>query len=302
MADPREWIVVGLGEVLWDCFGQVRRPGGAPANVAFHAAQLGHAGTVCSRVGADPLGAELTAYIAGHGLDTGYIQQDPAHPTGTVTVDANRPDHPTYLIHQDVAWDHIEFTARVRDLMRRASAVCFGSLAQRSAGSRAAIRRCLGAAAGALRVFDVNLRQSWYDRQCIEASLGLSSVAKLNLDEVAVLSGLLGLPPEPVAFARGMLSRFGLGLVCITRAERGCLLAAASGQVVDAAGVPVKVVDAVGSGDAFSAALISAHLRGWPLERTAAFANAVGSLVAGRAGAMPALPEEYADLAARFGA
>ncbi len=168
MTDPPEMIVVGLGEVLWDCFGDVRKPGGATANVAFHAGQLGLAGVVCSRVGADPLGTELLGYLAGHNLDTRYIQEDPVRPTGTVTVDASRPDHPTYVIHEDVAWDHIEFTPDLCDLMRRARAVCFGSLAQRSPRSRQVIRQCLEAATGALRVFDVNLRQSWYDRECIE--------------------------------------------------------------------------------------------------------------------------------------
>jgi fructokinase len=299
MVDLQEAIVVGLGEVLWDCFGDVRKPGGATANVAFHARQLGHAGVICSRVGRDPLGAELIDYIADHGLDKRYMQQDAVHATGTVTVDASKPDHPTYVIHQDVAWDFIEFTDEVRDLMRRASAVCFGSLGQRSACSRRTIQQCLDAAAGALRVMDINLRQTWYDREGIEASLGKSHIAKLNIDEVAVLAPLLDLPAEPTAFAQRMMLRYDLQLVCVTRAERGCLLVSRE-EVIDAPGIPVRVADTVGSGDAFSAGLISAELRGWPLQRTAAFANAVGALVASRAGAMPDLREEYAALVARF--
>ncbi len=115
-----------------------------------------------------------------------------------------------------------------------------------------------------------------------------------------MLSRLLDLPAQPVDFARGLLSRFDLQLACLTRAERGCLMAGASGEVVDAAGVAVQVVDTVGSGDAFSAALIAAYLRGWPLERMATFANAVGALVASHAGAMPPLREAYADLVGRF--
>lgn len=299
MSELHKSIIVGLGELLWDCFGDVRKPGGATANVAFHAAELGHAGIVCSRVGRDPLGAELVGYLADHHLDTRYIQQDSAHPTGTVTVDTSRPDRPTYVIHQDVAWDFIEFTDDLADLMRRSAAVCFGSLGQRGPRSRDTIQRCLDAASGALRVMDINLRQSWYDREGIDLSLRKCHIAKLNIDEAAVLAPLLELPTDPVAFAQGMLGRYDLQLVCITRAENGCLLVARD-EVVDARGVPVDVVDAVGSGDAFSAALISTRLRGWTLKRTAAFANAVGALVASRAGAMPDLREEYADLMRRL--
>ena len=299
MADLQKMIVVGLGEVLWDCFGPEKKPGGATANVAFHAQQLGHTGVICSRVGQDALGAQLLDYFTGHDLDTSCIQKDPVHATGTVTVDARQPDHPTYEIHQDVAWDYIEFTDEVNDLMRRASAICFGSLAQRSGRSRETIQRCLEAATGALLVMDINLRQAWYDREGIETSLRKSDVAKLNIDEAAVLAPLLGLPSDPRDFARRMLVRYDLQLVCVTRAEQGVLLVAAD-EVVDVPGVAVRVADTVGSGDAFSAALISAQLRGWPLERTARFANEVGAMVAACSGAMPDLRREYAGLVDRY--
>jgi fructokinase len=295
MADLRQMVVVGLGEVLWDCFGQEKRPGGATANVAFHAQQLGHTGIICSRVGQDGLGQQLGDTFAGHHLDIRYIQHDPIHPTGTVTVDTARPDRPTYIIHQDVAWDYIEFTSQVEDLMHRASAVCFGTLAQRSPRSRETIQKCLLAASGALRVMDINLRQTWYDRQGIVASLGKSNIAKLNIDEVSVLASMLNLPPDPAKFAGRLRADYNLEIVCITRAEQGALLVSAK-EVVDVAGLPTTVADTVGAGDAFSAALIAARLRGWSLSRTAAFANAVGSLVASRPGAMPALQEEYGAL------
>ena len=85
----REKKVVGIGELLWDCFGDSRRPGGAPANVAFHAAQLGARGVICSRVGSDELGDALVQYLDERGLEPDGIQRDPQHPTGTVTVETN---------------------------------------------------------------------------------------------------------------------------------------------------------------------------------------------------------------------
>jgi fructokinase len=301
-------VVVGLGEVLWDCIGEARHPGGAPANVAFHAAQLGCRGVVCSRVGMDALGQEFVAFLAGQGLETASIQRDPDHPTGRATVDASVPERPRFIIHEDVAWDFLKFDESLQKLMEFADAVCFGTLAQRSPTARDTIHRCLESVRPAcLTVYDVNLRQNYYTREQIEHSLAAADLVKLNADEVQVLSHVLNLgdgrgetsahasDAAHVAFARTVCERFAVEAVCITRAERGCLVATA-GETVDCPGRAVQVVDAVGAGDAFTAALIFAQLAGWPLRRAAAFANEVGALVATRPGAMPALTAEFAAL------
>lgn len=290
MGDPEPLVVVGLGELLWDCFADARRPGGAPANVAFHAGQLGAQGIVVSRVGRDPLGDELVAFLASQGLDTAWVQRDAVHPTGTVTVDTSQADHPDYVIHENVAWDHLEADAALKDLMGRAAAVCFGTLAQRWPDSRQAIHAALDATRpDCLVVYDVNLRQQWYERSWIEQSLSRSKIVKLNGDEAVVLADLLETGAgDHVAFARAIQRRYGVDTVCITRAEQGCLLVAGE-EVVDSPGVQVDVVDAVGAGDAFTAALIVSRLRSRPLAAQAAFANRVGALVASRPGAMPVL-------------
>ena len=126
-------LVIGLGELLWDMFGDSRLPGGAPANVAFQASQLGLTVSVTSRVGRDPLGDELLQFLAGKSLDTSLIQRDPTHPTGWVTVDLSDEGHPDYIIHEDVAWDFLEPQQDLLDAAARAAAVCFGTLAQRCA-------------------------------------------------------------------------------------------------------------------------------------------------------------------------
>jgi fructokinase len=296
--NPRP-VVVGLGELLWDCFDESRRPGGAPANVAFHAEQIGCRGIVCSRVGCDPLGDELIGFLAAQGLATDWIERDADHPTGTVTVDTTRADHPEYTIHQHVAWDHLELDAALEQLMADAAAVCFGTLAQRAPVSRETIHRALaGTPPGCLVVCDVNLRQHWYDRQVLERSLAAAGLVKLNDHEVTVLAEVLGAASaEHVPFAREIRQRFDVDTVCITRGERGCLLVSAD-EVVDAPGTAVDVVDSVGAGDAFTAAWIAGRLRRWPLDSQASFANRVGALVASRAGAMPALRDEFARLLA----
>ncbi len=289
-------IVVGLGEVLWDCFADSRRPGGAPANVAFHAQQLGHRGIICSRVGSDRAGDELLAYLADRGLETRNIQRDADRPTGRVTVDGTDPSRPSYTIHENVAWDYIEPDGALERLAGEASAICFGTLAQRSRLSRGTIHRFLAMAPKALIVYDVNLRQSWYQRDWIEWSLGTSRIVKLNTDEVCVMAQVLEIRcTEPQRFAATLRGRYDVEFVCITRAERGCVVIGPDREVY-VPGRPVEVADAVGAGDAFSAALISGFLRRWPLEESVKFANRVGALVASRPGAMPVLAEELAAL------
>ena len=295
-------IVVGLGEVLWDCFAESRLPGGAPANVAFHACQLGCRGVVCSRVGRDSLGDELVAFLAGQGLETDWVQRDPVHPTSTVTVDTSRPDHPRFTIHENVAWDFLDFDAAIEELMGRDAAVCFGTLAQRSPRARETIHRATGAVRpDCLVVYDVNLRQHFYHREWLEASLRASRIVKLNAEEVIEIDKLLGFDsPDQEHFAHSIQGRYGVDTVCVTRGDRGCLLVGPN-KTVDDPGTPVRVADTVGAGDAFTAALILAHLRAWPLESQASFANAVGALVASRPGAMPVLREEFARLTAGYG-
>lgn len=290
-------IVVGLGEVLWDCFPDLRRPGGAPANVAFHAGQLGCRGVVGSRVGNDPAGNELVEFLRGQGIATDWIQRDSSHPTGTVTVEVARDGQPTFTIHKDVAWDYLELDDSLRDLMGKAAAVCFGTLAQRSPQSRRTIHRALAAAAhDCLIVYDVNLREDFCKRGWVEESLIAAHVVKLNVEEVHVLAELLGTgPPDPVPFGRAVQAQFGVQTVIVTQGKHGCLVIEAD-RVHDIPGIAVKVADTVGAGDAFTAALIYSHLKGWPLARGAALANRVGALVVQHPGAMPPLRDKFAAL------
>jgi len=210
-----------------------------------------------------------------------------------VTVDTSNPSRPIFTIHEDVAWDNIEFDDELAALMAKASAVCFGTLAQRNPQSRETIGKCLQAAHHALIVYDVNIRQHWYERDWIESSMRAADIVKLNIDEVAVLADVLETgPADPRDFADVVCGRFGVQMVCITRAEDGCMLATGD-ETVEAAGLTVEVADAVGAGDAFTAALIFAHLQGWPLSGSADFANRVGALVASQTGAMPFLADEY---------
>src|SRR5271156_7043438 len=159
----KRYIVIGLGELLWDLFPAGKQLGGAPANFAYIASLLGDKGTPASRLGHDSQGADAIRRLGELGLSTDFIQKDADHPTGTVKVEVDRTGEPHFEISESVAWDFLEWTPQWQKLAEQADAVCFGSLAQRSEHSRATIRRFLLALGkSAVRVFDMNLRQNFY--------------------------------------------------------------------------------------------------------------------------------------------
>jgi len=289
-------VCVGLGEILWDLLPGGRVLGGAPANFAYHAHALGARGVVVSAVGADSLGGEILARLESSGLETGYIALDPAYPTGTVSVELEREGVPRFTIHEHVAWDHQAFTPSHAMLASRTGAVCFGTLAQRHPATASTIRRFLDATGpGALRILDINLRQHYYSREVILESLERASILKLNDQELPLVSELLGLSEEEEPALYGLLSRFDLEMIALTRGAEGSLLltpSASSRQKPD----PVRVVDSVGAGDAFTAAVVLGLLRQRPLEEIHRHASAVASYVCTQPGATPPLPSSLVDL------
>jgi fructokinase len=292
----RAFTVVGLGEVLWDLLPGGRQLGGAPANFAYHAAALGDRGIVASRVGADLLGDEVCARLAALGLTTRYLQRDPNRTTGTVHVQLDADGQPDFTITEDVAWDALAWTIEWAALAAEADAVCFGSLAQRAATSRETIHRFLrDTRPGAVRLFDVNLRQSYYSPDVLDVSLRRATMAKLNDAELPRVMRLLGLDVTEdegdEATARRLLQAYDLTLVCLTRGAHGSLLVT-DAEAVAHPGYTVQVADTVGAGDAFAAAVAHHWLRSASLEAISDAANRLGAYVATQAGATPSLPPD----------
>ena len=282
------FTVVGLGELIWDLLPEGRQLGGAPTNFAYVSRLFGEESVVASRVGADALGREALARLERAGVSTRYVQADEAHPTGTVGVTVDERGEARFCVNENSAWDYLEWTAPWEELAGRADAVCFGTLGQRAPRARSTVLRFLRAArAEALRVFDVNLRHSFFDAAMLAASLELSTVVKLNSEELPQLAAMLGVgDADECDQARGIIERFGLRLVAVTRGARGSLLVTRD-EVSEHSGFKVKVVDTIGAGDAFAAALVHKLLRGATLEEVGDEANRAGAWVASRAGATP---------------
>jgi fructokinase len=284
-------IIVGLGELLWDLLPSGKQLGGAPANFAYITNLLGDAGIPASRIGRDSLGDEALQRLAQLGLNAASVQRDPIHPTGTVKIEIDNSGQPRFDISQPVAWDFLEWTPAWQQLAGEADAVCFGSLAQRSSQSRSAIRAFLHATRPqALRIFDVNLRQSFYTAQLLAESMKLATIVKLNHEELPKIMRLFELEHRTEEdSARLLLTSHGLKLLCVTRGSGGSLLVSLT-ECREHPGFRVKVADTVGAGDAFTAALVHGYLRGTSLPQINETANRVGAWVASQSGATPPTP------------
>ena len=293
--------IIGLGESLFDVFDDQTVLGGAPLNVAVCANQClsasGGAGIVASRIGRDPLGRRLIRELTAREMDTYHIQLDSDRPTGRVLVRIEN-QQPEYEICKPAAWDAIQFDRRWDTLAGNCDAVCFGTLAQRSAVSREAIERFLTTASSALRLFDVNLRQDFYTPSIIEAGLQRATALKLNADELLTIAPLLDVETTNRDSACSCLrEKYGLRFVALTLGAEGIRLYTPDAVYnTDPIRYPCEPdADAVGAGDAAATGLMIGFLNGWNVSQTLNVASHLGAYVASVAGATPHLPKRILD-------
>jgi len=286
------FTIAGIGELVWDIFSTHKRVGGAPANFAFHCGALGAEAWPVSCVGTDPLGREMVEELKRLGVNTRYVYESEVYPTGTVTVTL-RDGKPSYLIGGATAWDHIPFPSSLRQAAEKLDAVCFGSLSQRSGESRGTIRSFLRQVPDtALKIFDINLRGSFFSKRLIEESLHCANVLKLSDEELPELAKFFTLAGTPAEQLTGLRECFDLNLIAYTRGAEGSLLLSAT-DMDDLAGRAVEAVDTVGAGDSYTAALCMGLLREWPLAEVNRFASDVSAYVCMQPGATPNLPEQF---------
>lgn len=286
--------IIGLGEVLWDVFPDARKFGGAPANFACSVAGLQRQGAevyVVSGVGNDSLGREAITSLKEHRVDVSCVQVS-RHPTGQVQVQIDNQGKASYEFLRDTAWDNLQWNEELRQLAGRSDAVCFGTLGQRSELSRATIERFVSATrTDSLRILDINLRPPFYDDAVILKSLELANVLKLNDDELPLLAQVCGLDRSDTGTLKELAHRYSLRCVALTRGADGALLLR-DDELSDAPGVVTRVVDTVGAGDAYTAALAMGLLRDQPLEQINRHATQLAAFVCSQAGATPSIPLE----------
>lgn len=287
-------IVVGMGEALWDVLPEGKKIGGAPANFAYHVSQFGLPSCVVSAIGDDALGKEIIENFTSKGLDQ-LIAEVP-YPTGTVQVEIDQTGIPLYDIKENVAWDNIPYTEHLDALAKRTKAVCFGSLAQRNVVSRNTINHFLDTMPkddDSLIVFDVNLRQGFYNKEILCKSMQNCNILKINDEELITVSRMFGYPGIDLQDKCWiLLGKYNLKMLILTCGINGSYVFT-PGNVSFQPTPKVEVADTVGAGDSFTAAFIASILKGKSVTEAHTIAVKTSAYVCTQKGAMPILPPEY---------
>lgn len=285
-------LVVGMGEALWDVLPEGKKLGGAPANFAYHVSQFGLDSRVVSAVGDDKLGMEILDNFREKELNS-MIEIVP-YPTGTVQVELDAAGVPCYDIKEGVAWDNIPFTPALEDLAHNTRAVCFGSLAQRSVVSRETINRFLDAMPqdnDVLKIFDINLRQSFYTKEILCNSFRKCNILKINDEELVTVSRLFGYPGIDLQDKCWiLLAKYNLKMLILTCGVNGSYVFT-PGEVSFVETPKVEVADTVGAGDSFTAAFVASLLKGLSIRDAHKLAVQTSAYVCTQNGAMPVLPD-----------
>jgi len=289
--------ILSFGEILWDIIEEKAYIGGAPFNVAAHLAKCGAKSYMITSVGNDELGDRAQQEMDKLSVSRDFLSVDDEHPTGTVDVTLES-GQPSYFIHESVAWDYIKLDEEDEEKLglNHYDAFCFGTLAQRSPVSRHTLLHTLHTQSFTHIFYDVNLRKDYFDDEILKTSIERCTILKLNREEMEIISkALYDKTFDEEAFGKRISSDYGVSIVIITAGERGCRLFT-EGKLHKIAGKKVEVVDAVGAGDAFSAAFVYKHFQtGDPLE-AAEVANRIGGFVAGSRGAIPEYTEDIKAL------
>jgi fructokinase len=283
--------IVGLGEALWDCLPDGKKLGGAPANFAYHAGQFGFDTLAVSALGEDALGEETIAALEEHKLN--YLMPRIPYPTGTVQVTLDEQGIPTYNIREGVAWDNIPFTPEIEEVAKTCQAVCFGSLAQRSVVSRETIGKFLDATpSDCVKIFDINLRQSFFTKEIIEASMRRCNILKINDEELVVVSRMFELPDlDEEKRCKQLIKDYNLDILVLTCGTNGSYVFTADKSYYQPT-PKVEVADTVGAGDSFTGSFCAAILNGKSVAEAHKQAVEVSAYVCTQNGAMPTIPEE----------
>lgn len=290
MQTSKSFTMVGIGELLWDVLPQGKQLGGAPANFAYHANQLGNRGVVISSVGNDPDGDEILRQLDAKNIPH-QVTQTRDYPTGTVSVEMGDDGIPSYTIQESSAWDHLQLNDKQEEIASQADVVCFGTLAQRNSASSDSIQRFISKTSDeCVRLFDINLRQNYYNRVTIEHLLKCSSILKLNDEELLIVAYFFHLFGSETDMLEQVATIFQLDMVILTKGASGSRLYTLDMGDSIFNGVPLDIVDTVGAGDAFSAAVATGLCNKMDLQDIHLFATRVAAFVCQNAGATPELP------------
>ena len=284
----RKYNVAGFGEVLWDVYPEAKTLGGAPSNFAIHSKQLGANSFLISCLGEDSLGKEAQRLLNDFGLDTSGMQVNKYFPTGRVLVNLDQMGNPSYKIDEESAWDYITFDENMRNICQLLDSVCYGTLVQRNSNSKRTLIKILESTPlNCLKVFDVNFRQEFYNKEIIKLSLEQADIVKMNELEFYQITDIIYFSQDWKKGALSLIQEFDLKLVIITLGENGSIMATKNDYIIHTPENKVNVLSTVGAGDAYTASVVMGWLNQKPLNEIVLEATNLASHVCGFMGAIP---------------
>lgn len=278
---------VSFGEILFDVFGEEKKVGGAPLNLALRMNSFGFPVTVISAVGNDENGEILKNYIHYNGVSTEAIITTPEYETGVVQVHLNDRGSATYEIKFPAAWDFIRANDHILKVVQEAGVFFFGSLSCRNDVSRNTLFSLLKSNPEIYKVLDINLRAPHYTMETLTELMDVADFIKLNDEEILLIAAELGFHSESLEEnIRFIAEKTKTASICVTRGKHGSILFWEN-RFYHHGGYEVQVADTVGAGDSYLAALTSKLLSNNNPEEALYFASAVGAMVAASFGANP---------------
>ena len=269
--------------------------GGSPTNVAIAAARLGHRAAVFTKVGADPFGAVAVGELREFDVDTRFVSVEPGTVTPLAFAALDPPEDPQLLFRRDPPVPDFQLRGGEVDAATvREVAILWisgGALSQEPSATTAEGMLQIRARRRHT-VLDLDYRPSfWRSREDashrIARALKQATIAVGNREECAVAVG----SDDPHEAARRLRAE-GVELAIVKLGGDGVLVSSEEGERLIAP-PPIRVLCGLGAGDAFGGALCHGLLGGWPHERTVAFANAAGGIVASRLLCSQAMPYEH---------
>jgi len=282
-------MIISIGEVLFDIFPGYRRIGGAPFNYSFHLRHFGFEVCLVSRIGNDDDGRDILKIMRENELDTDYIQKDGKHKTGTVLIGKSADGSPNFEILSDAAYDYLTFDESTDLLLQQGvDLIYFGSLVQRTPAGRAFLRQILSRKAPETKCLcDINLRPGCYERESICNCLSYADVLKLNQEELNIFRRMAAESGHDHDVVRKLMSDYGIEMVALTRGAQGSCLYVGNDRYDACIPGPRRVIDAVGAGDAYAAAVSAGYLKAWPPARIVSIAAGFASRICEIRGAVP---------------
>ncbi len=247
--------------------------GGCAVNTASTLAHFDLPVEIIGRVGEDALGDFLLDALEKRGVGVGSVIRDPETGTSATMVMVDEDGERRFL-HYIGANAHLSLDDVDFDLVRRAAILhVAGALvlpALDGEPTAELLRRAREA--GVVTFLDTVWDATGRWMSVLRPVLSHVDYFVPSLPEARALTGR----EEPEAAARALLDA-GVGTVGLKMGEEGALVVT-DGALLRVPTYEVDVIDATGAGDAFAAGFITGVWKGWSLEKTTRFANAVGAL------------------------